>query len=635
MRNYARMNEERANIDACDAAPQGRRRGPRLPAIRAVVLGLGLLALPAGIAAQSSAPVPTRQETIIVTGTPLPIPLEEADRSVSLLPVRESSDLVSSWAGLAQVDPSLDFAQRAPHGVQGDLSIRGAGFNQSLVLVNGFRVNDAQVGHHNLDLPLPLLSLDRIEVLHGAGSTLYGADAVGGAVNFIVTPPAVSEFRLGAAVGNFGTNTQFGSAAYASPRLGEQLSFSRDFSSGFTADRDYRSLALSSITRIATRLGDSSVLLGLSDRPFGAAGFYGDYPSWERTKAWLATLRQPLGERTEFDLGYRRHTDDFVLYRDDPAIYENNHITESWQVALRRNQSLGHGARLLYGVEGYRDAIASTNLGRHARNRGAAYGDFDFRAWRRYSFTLGVREELYGGGQSEVSPMASAGVWLSGKLKLRATASHGFRVPTYTELYYSQPGLVGNATLKPESAWNYEAGFDWHPGTRVTAMLTGFHRRERNDIDYVMPVGGTTYTAENIDRLNFTGAEASLRLDLTAGQRVDFSYTGIAGSQAALAGLITRYSGNYPSSYGVVAWQGRLPGKIVARSRLGVLQRRSQSGPYALWDVAARRQFQRFTAFVQLANLTDATYQEIPGVAMPGRSVLGGVEFVLTGKAKK
>lgn len=603
-------------------------------AARGVLLCLGLVALGTAVLAQNSAPVPPQQETVIVTGEPQPIPLDEADRSVTLLPVREVSTLFGNWTGFVQLDPSLDFAERAPNGVQGDLSIRGAGFNQSLVLVNGFRVNDAQAGHHNLDLPLPLLSLDRIEVLHGSGSTLYGSDAIGGAINFIVTPPAATELRLGTAVGNFGTNNQFGSATYASPKLSEQLSFSRDFSSGFTTDRDYRSLAIASDARFTSSLGLTSVLLGYSDRPFGAAGFYGDYPSWERTKAWFAALSQQLGERTEFDLGYRRHTDDFVLVRDDPALYQNNHATESWQAALRRTQPLSQNIKLFYGVEGYRDAIASSNLGGHARNRGAAYANLDVRAWHRFSFTAGVREEVYGDFQSEVSPMASGGVWLTRKLKLRATASHGFRVPTYTELYYSQPGLVGNAALKPESAWNYEAGLDWHATSRVTAMVTAFHRREHNDIDYVMPVGGTTFTAANIDRLNFTGVETTLRLDLPAHQRVDLSYTGILGTQDALAGLVTRYVGNSPSSYGVIAWQGSLPGKLLARTRLGVVQRASQPDAYALWDVSARRQFQRFSAFVQFANLTSTIYQEIPGVAMPGRSVTGGVEFMLAARPK-
>lgn len=579
---------------------------------------------------------PARQDTVVVTGEAQPIPLDEADRSVTSLDTRSAPELFRAWTDYVQLDPALDLQQRAPNGVQGDLSIRGATFNQSLVLVNGFRVNDAQAGHHNLDVPLPLQSVQRIEVLHGSGSTLYGSDAIGGAVNFIVVPPAVTELRLGTGIGNFGTNNQYGSASYASDRLSEQISVSRDFSTGFAPDRDYRSLALASNSRFKTRLGQSSLLLGYSDRPFGADGFYGNYPSWERTKGWFASLSQQITERTELDLGYRRHTDDFILLRDNPGYYQNNHVTDSWQAALRRNQPLWQNAKLFYGIEGYRDSIDSSNLGVHARNRGAGYVNLDIRAWRRFSFSAGVREELYNDFQSEVSPMASAGVWLTSKLKVRATVSHGFRVPTYTELYYSQPGLIGNANLKPESAWNYEGGIDYQVSNRITTMLTVFHRRERNDIDYAHPADAPTavFQAQNIDRLNFTGVETTLRFRPRAGQQLDFSYAALHGSQDALANLVTRYIGNYPSHNGFVAWQGSLPGRFTARTRIGVTQRLGQES-YPLWDLSAARDFGRFSTYLQMANLSDSRYQEIPGVAMPGRSVVGGVEFVLSAKVRK
>jgi len=92
--------------------------------------------------------------------------------------VREQPLLYLSLVDFLQIDPSIDLEQRAPAGVQADDSLRGSTFEQTLIMVNGRRLNDAQTGHHNLDVPLPEESVDRIEVLHGAGSTMYGADAV-------------------------------------------------------------------------------------------------------------------------------------------------------------------------------------------------------------------------------------------------------------------------------------------------------------------------------------------------------------------------------------------------------------------------------------------------------------------------
>jgi len=127
------------------------------------------------------------------------------------------------------------------------------------------------------------------------------------------------------------------------------------------------------------RLGVTDLLFATSDRSFGANNFYGDYPSWERTKGWFGGVRQDLGSQTEAAFAYRRHTDEFVLFRDDPAIYENNHIDGSWQGSLRRTEKLPAGTLLLMGLEADGDSIHSNNLGLHARNRGAGYVDLDLR----------------------------------------------------------------------------------------------------------------------------------------------------------------------------------------------------------------------------------------------------------------
>src|SRR3979411_2435817 len=90
--------------------------------------------------------IPTKvqhEETIIVTGTYKPIPLEESDRSVEVVDLTRSRLLYNTWVDGLRLDPSVDLRQRAP-GVQADLSIRGSSFGQTLVLVDGLRVNDAQ-----------------------------------------------------------------------------------------------------------------------------------------------------------------------------------------------------------------------------------------------------------------------------------------------------------------------------------------------------------------------------------------------------------------------------------------------------------------------------------------------------------
>src|SRR5215467_6957614 len=171
-----------------------------------------LLTLLPLVAAHAQQPAP-QKETIVVTGVYDPIELDEVDRSVRVLPVKGEELLANSWVDFLRLDSSLDIGERAPDGVQSDLSIRGGTFGQTLVMINNQRMNDAQSGHHNMDIPLPVDAIERIEVLRGTGSTLYGADAVGGVVNVITRRPESTELHLRTAVGNLGVNQQQGSLA--------------------------------------------------------------------------------------------------------------------------------------------------------------------------------------------------------------------------------------------------------------------------------------------------------------------------------------------------------------------------------------------------------------------------------------
>jgi iron complex outermembrane receptor protein len=201
--------------------------------------------------------------------------------------------------------------------------------------------------------------------------------------------------------------------------------------------------------------------------------------------------------------------------------------------------------------------------------------------------------------------------------------SRAFRLPTYTDLYYHDPANVGSPDLQPERAWSYEAGADWNPGGNVRAAVTVFHRREENGIDYVRRSPADIWRATNIHRLRFTGVEAAVRTRWG----VDVSYTRLHGAQRALAGLQSRYVFNYPSHAAVAGWYGSLRGWS-ARTRVGVTQRRARDA-YAVWDLYGARAMGRIRPFIQFTNLADVRYEEILGVAMPGRAVLGGLELRL------
>ncbi len=594
-----------------------------------------LLLMPVAITAFAQAPADVAHptETVVVLGSATPVPLAESPRSVTILPLRENALTLATPLDALRSDTSVFLEQRGAGGAQTDVTIRGGSFEQTLVLLNGFRINDSQTAHHNLDLPVPMEAMDSIQVLRGAGSTLHGVDALSGVVEFVTAAPHEDLLELNSGFGSFGENEQSLLGEMARRRWSGRLTGSHNLSTGFMVDRDYRNEAVSDEDWFSSRLGLTDVLLAGSDRSFGANGFYGDYPSWERTKGWFAGIRQQIGERTEAAFAYRRHTDEFVLVRSDPAIYENNHVDGSWQASLRYARPVQGSSVVLMGLEGDGDAIDSNNLGRHARNRTAGYLDVDLRpAKSRWGLSAGVREEGFSGGlETAFAPHLAGSLRVANAVKLRASGGYGFRIPTYTDLYYSDPTTVGNPNLKPESAWSGDAGVDWTPGTRLSLSVTGFYSQQHDTIDYVRASPANLWHAANLSGLHFAGVESSATWIPVKSQTIRLAWTSLYGAQSALKGLESEYVFNYPVENAHLEWESALGAGFVVSDRLQVAQRYQQT-PYPVWDVSIAREagsgrWARYRPYLRLANLSNTGYQEIEGVAMPGRSISGGVSI--------
>ena len=139
------------------------------------------------------------RETVVVTAYSSPVAFERLARGVTVINHEQIRRLpVQSVADLLRYVASIDVRSRSPLGVQTDFSARGAGFGQNLVLINGLRINDSQSGHHNGDLPVTLSDVERVEILHGTGSSVYGADAFGVTINVVTRRDGESQVRISA-----------------------------------------------------------------------------------------------------------------------------------------------------------------------------------------------------------------------------------------------------------------------------------------------------------------------------------------------------------------------------------------------------------------------------------------------------
>jgi iron complex outermembrane receptor protein len=226
--------------------------------------------------------------------------------------------------------PFVDIRQRNIHGVQADVSFRGGSFDQVMILINGVNITDPQTGHFNLDLPVELGSVERIEILHGSGSRLYGSNALKGLI-YIITRKNENTVTGGFDYGQHGLLHTFASAGIVTGKLYNNISFSKDISGGYTVNTDYNITHFYYRGGIKGRLAELGWQAGTGGKAFGANDFYSpSFPEqYEETSSKFGSIGLSTNGKIKFSAtGYwRGHNDHFLLKRSDPKFYQNYHQT--------------------------------------------------------------------------------------------------------------------------------------------------------------------------------------------------------------------------------------------------------------------------------------------------------------------
>jgi iron complex outermembrane receptor protein len=585
--------------------------------IRYAVLALAL-AGPQSVFAQQPF-----QEHVIVTAHAEEVPYQTLARTVVVLTHDDIRRLPAhSVADLLAYASSIDVRSRGPLGVQSDFAARGATFGQALVLVDGFRLNDAQSGHHNADIPVPVDEIDRIEILFGPGSSLYGADAFGGIIN-VITRRGGSRRDVSASGGQFGFAEVNADASGSRSGLDESVAFSGARSSGFEIDRDFRTITISSRTSLAngTRLWASYL-----DKDFGANGFYGPALSTESTNQTLVAVegRAPsLGAwQGQWQTGYRTHGDVFLFDSTRPGV-PNDHRSHTVEATGRLQRAFGDATHVTVGTELGADWIRSNNLRNHNLTRGSGFAELQQRIGSRAFVYPGLRVDGYSTFGGAVSPSLAATGWVGAAIKLRGSVGRAFRVPTFTERFYSDPNNLGTPTLTPEHAWSSEAGLDWVPGPGWTTGLAVFDRRERDTIDFVRPSTLVRWQAANIRRVHTQGVELSADRRIPDIGIISARYTYINASSDPLP-LLSKYVLEFARHSLTLSASAGLPAGFEIGQRVDY-KRRRDGREYWVVDSRLGRRIGPATIFVEGSNLLDTRYQEVLGVNMPGRWIRAGM----------
>ena len=414
----------------------------------------------AALLAQTTVPVPqppTVEERVVVTATAAPAGALSLGRGVTIVTRGDIERFAGgSIADALRLAPGVDVRARGERGVQADFVLRGASFGQALVLVDGMRLNDAQSGHHNADFPVSPASIDRIEVVTGASSSAHGADAFGGTIHIITRDGRYGE--ASAAGGSFSSARAEAAAGWSPLALSAAAWGSR--SAGFMFDRDY---AFGGARAALAPAPGARLSVSHARKAFGANGFYGASPSKEWTDQTMASASMGRGgSRWAFDArtAYRNHGDRFRWDIARPGFAENVHRTNAFDAAARADRLIGSAARVTFGAGAGADWIASSNLGDHTQSRGAAFVEMHVPVTPRLAVQPAVRVDTYSTFGTAVSPSMAVSARMHDTWRARVSAGRAFRVPTFTERYYSDPNHVAESALEAEDGWTVDLGVD-------------------------------------------------------------------------------------------------------------------------------------------------------------------------------
>ena len=594
----------------------------------AVLALLGVAALARPAAAQRA---PQQVDTVHVVARTDPT-VVSATRSFEVLTrgdlARHAARSLADVLGLAL---GVDAQSRSP--AQADVGLRGSTFNQVVVLVDGVRVSDVQSGHYALDLAVPVAMIERVELLRGTGSAMYGSDAIGGVIN-IVTRTDSSFGEVATRVGSFGGALGRGALGGAVRSTQLRVGGDVDRSSGHRDGTDYRVAQARASAERHVGVARVSADAAIGARQFGAADFYSPYPSYETTRSTTGSLRAqlPVGERVTLAgaVHTRRHSDVFTLKREDPAFYQNVH--HGWQHGAEATARLAltplvHAA---VGAELLDARLRSARLGDHTERRYAEFAEATLGRAGGASLDLGVRHDWSSAVGTFVSPSIGVAIPLPAGLQLRASSSRGFRAPTWTERYYTDPSNVADSTLRVERFAATEVGLRVTPLARVSADVAVFERRAHELIDWARPASATAplppWRTMNFASATYRGVEVQARLADVAGIDWTVRGAGLHFEASAEPGTVGKYALRpLTRVVGVSAATRELHGAslVVDVQRA----RRAAEDDHLRLDARVEQRVGAMRLSLELLNLTNAGYLDVSGKPVAERSAFLGLAW--------
>ncbi|MDQ2872554.1 MAG: TonB-dependent receptor [Candidatus Eremiobacteraeota bacterium] len=527
--------------------------------------------VPHASAAPSPSPSPIPEIAHVVTSDRSDEAPGNAARTTYIISKQQIVDHgYRSVAAALESMPGVTITRYGGTGASASFGIRGSSGAQVLVLLNGIPAGGSQI--NDLDLnSIPTTGVERIEVVEGGGSTLYGAGSIGGIINIITSPiagaPIVDLFA-----GSFGTQ----GASVETQHLSLSRTLARnDYElPGRPGRIDADSEQTTARTAFDARLGAVSAHFsaGISDHHLGAPGSDAFASQTSRQNyvdrdAHVSLVRKNRHSTATLELGGTQQLATFTCdtpvdngcpnspfdpNATPPPAYAQL-LSEGRLDAGLRNLVAGERSRTVYGIDLARGVARVDDGGAgplpvHAFAQTAAYLQQTWLARNGSQFYAGVRAERDGAQGGAVSPSAGAIVRLSRDLLLKANAATAFRAPNADDLYY--PGF-SNPALRDERARVADLSLD--DGSLLGgATLTWFSTSGRDLI-----VLDSTYTPQNIGRASIQGLTFAIRTLPARGYYASLNLTDLYRAQNLDTGARLAYRGPVVASNLEVGFRGK------------------------------------------------------------------------------
>lgn len=613
------------------------------------------------------AQVDSTLDPVTVTATLTPQTISKTGRNITVINADAIKQMpVNSIDELLRFLPGIEVQSRGPMGTQSDIVIRGGTFQQVLVILDGIRLNDPLTGHFSSYIPIAVSEIERIEILKGASSAIYGSEAVGGVINIIT-----KSFSASKKINNIESQIKRGQYGLANFSVGGLWSDGKNTIAGginnnFAKGQQQRGVtgyfnnttASLSYKKIINSYFQVSLRTAYDNRDFAAQNFYTTFKSdtaSEKVQSFWNHIKLQYSKRKHrlnVDMGFKAAKDYYLF---SAAVTANQNKSSLFQSQIIYENELSKNSTLITGGQILQKKITSNDRGNHKVIQSAAYITLNQKLGKFINISPAIRLDNNNVSGTELIPQINFS-FKKDNYQLRGSAGKTIRDADFTERYnnFNKPlvksGSLGNPDLIPETSYSYEIGGDYFFKQTLKISASLFQRDQQNLIDYVTTAyadiprknniipSGKYALAKNIAKVNTRGLETDIVFN-NAISKVSNVYvaTGVLFLKSESSNSIPSFYINSHAKF-LINTSLRYSYKAIGISFNGLYKLRAQRDAPAIEASVSRDYFvlngqltysikqNQLKVFIETNNIFDRKYSDILGSIMPGRWVLGGIQ---------